>query len=241
VGVMLMFQTIIIFQPDFGAVMSLGILTVGLLFLGGARLNQLAVLVLLSLPAIYILLASSPYRWKRITCFLDPWRDSQGCGFQLIQSFIALGNGGITGLGIGGSRQKLFFLPEVHTDFIFSMIGEEMGFIGAIVVLGLFIWLVVKGVRVAMDTDDSFSYYLALGLTMMIGSQVIINIAVSTGLMPTKGLPLPFISYGGSALLINMIAIGILLNISGRNDKNKMERRTYSDISAGSASQRRGR
>lgn len=241
IGIMLVFQGIIIIQPDFGAVMSLGILTVGLLFLGGARLSHLAVLILFSLPAVYMLLSSSPYRWKRITCFLDPWRDSLGCGFQLVQSFIAFGNGSITGLGIGGSKQKLFFLPEVHTDFIFSMIGEELGFAGVMVVLCLFIWLLVKGIRVAMEADDPFSYYLALGLTMMIGGQVIINFAVSTGLMPTKGLPLPFISYGGSALLINMAAIGILLNISMRNDDKKMERRARSDTLAGYVSQRRGR
>jgi cell division protein FtsW len=241
VSIMFLFQAIIISQPDFGAVMSLGILTMGLLFLGGARLGQLSALVLLCLPAVYFLLASSPYRWKRITCFLDPWQDSLGCGFQLVQSFIAFGSGSITGLGIGGSRQKLFFLPEVHTDFIFSMIGEELGFIGAMTVIGLFIWLLVKGVRVAMETDDPFSYYLALGLTMMIGSQVLINFAVSTGLMPTKGLPLPFISYGGSSLLINMMAIGILLNIARRNDRNRMAKRARADNLAGFVTQRRGR
>jgi cell division protein FtsW len=241
VGIMLFFQGIIIIQPDFGAVMSIGILTMGLLFLGGARLSQLSVLVLMSLPAIYFLLASSPYRWKRITCFVDPWRDSLGCGFQLVQSFIAFGNGSITGLGIGGSKQKLFFLPEVHTDFIFSMIGEELGYIGVMVVMGLFIWLIVKGIKVAMETDDPFSYYLAFGLTIMIGSQVLINFAVSTGLMPTKGLPLPFISYGGSALLINMMAIGILLNIAKRNFRNKMKKRAQSDNMAGFVTQRRGR
>ncbi len=241
VGVMLFFQAIIISQPDFGGVMSLGILTVGLLFLGGARLTHLAALILFSLPPIYLLLASSAYRWKRITCFVDPWQDSLGCGFQLVQSFIAFGSGSLTGLGIGGSKQKLFFLPEAHTDFILSLIGEELGLIGVMAVVGLFVWLIVKGIMVAMDTDDHFSYYLAFGLTMMVASQVIINFAVSTGLMPTKGLPMPFISYGGSALLINMAAIGILLNIAIRNDKRKIEKRASSDINTASASQRRGR
>lgn len=241
IAVMLVFQAVIIIQPDFGAVMSLAILTVGLLFLGGVTLRPLFAIVLMALPAVYMLLAFFPYRWKRITCFMDPWQDSLGCGFQLVQSFIAFGNGHITGVGIGSGRQKLAFLPEIHTDFIFSLIGEELGFLGVMVVIGLFLWLLIKGISVAMETDDLFSHYLALGLTMMIGSQVIINLAVTIGLAPTKGLPLPLISYGGSSLLINMLAVGILLNISGRNDRMQMERRGRLNIPAGPVSQRRGR
>jgi cell division protein FtsW len=132
----------------------------------------------------------------------------------LIQSFIAFGRGGLTGVGIGDSKQKLFFLPEARTDFIFSLIGEELGLIGVLIVLALFLWLFLKGFKIAMQTEDFFGYYLALGLTIMIGSQALINFGVSTGVVPTKGLPLPFISYGGSALLINMAAVGILINIS---------------------------
>ncbi len=217
-GVMIAFQGIIMFQPDFGAVMSLGILTTGLLFLGGARLSHIGALLLLLLPASYILIISSAYRMKRMLSFLDPWQDSLDSGFQLVQSFLAFGRGSVFGVGIGSSKQKLFFLPEVHTDFIFSLIGEEIGLIGVLAVLGVFLWLFMKGIRVAMRIDDPFSYYLTIGLTMMISTQAIINFAVSTGLMPTKGLPLPFISYGGSALLINMAAIGILMNISRRNE-----------------------
>lgn len=229
IGVMLGFQAIIITQPDFGAVMSLGILTVVLLILGGIRLRYIAALFLLFIPAVYLLIVSSSYRMKRIMCFTDPWKEPLGCGFQLVQSFIAFGNGGILGLGPGGSKQKLYFLPEVHTDFIFSMIGEELGLIGAVSVLALFLWFFMKGVRVASRTRDPFSYFLTVGLTMMIGVQVIINIAVTTGLMPTKGLPLPFISYGGSALLINMAAVGILINISRNNENRGTEHNTNTD------------
>ncbi len=220
VAIMLVFQGIIIIQPDFGAVMSLGILTVGLLILGGARLSHIGALILFSLPVIYMLVFSSAYRTKRIMCFTDPWKDAFGCGFQLVQSFIAFGSGGFFGVGLGDSKQKLYFLPEVHTDFIFSLIGEELGLIGAMIVLVIFIWLFVKGVQVAARTSDPFSYFLTMGLTMMIGVQTAINFAVSMGLMPTKGLPLPFISYGGSALLINLSAAGILISISRSNEKN---------------------
>ncbi len=229
VGVMLSFQGIIMFQPDFGAVMSLGILTVFLLILGGARLSHVGSLILFALPAIYILVISSEYRMKRVMSFTDPWKDPFDSGFQLVQSLIAFGSGSVWGVGLGGSKQKLHFLPEVHTDFIFSLIGEELGLLGVILVLGIFLWLFIQGIRVSRRTTDPFSYYLTLGLTMMIGVQAIINIAVTTGLMPTKGLPLPFISYGGSALLINMAAVGILINISIKNKKKITERTGYMD------------
>jgi cell division protein FtsW len=229
VGVMILFQGIIIIQPDFGAVMSLGVLTMGLLLLGGVRLYYIGAMFLAALPAIYILITSSSYRMKRIMSFTDPWKDPLGSGFQLIQSFIAFGNGGLTGLGLGGSKQKLYFLPEVHTDFIYSLIGEELGLIGAVFVLALFFYFFIKGIKVAGKTRDTFSYFLTLGLTMMIGVQVIINFAVTTGLMPTKGLPLPFVSYGGSSLLINLAAVGILINISKKNDNRITEHRMYVD------------
>jgi cell division protein FtsW len=226
-GVMLLFQAIIMTQPDFGAVMSLGILTFSLLLLGGARLRHMGVLVLSAVPVIYLLIMSSQYRAKRILCFLDPWKEPYDCGFQLVQSFIAFGNGSFFGLGLGGSKQKLYFLPEVHTDFIYSLIGEELGLLGALVVLGIFLWLFIKGIRIARNTCDPFSYFLTLGLTLMIGVQAIINFAVSTGLMPTKGLPLPFISYGGSALLINMAAAGILINIAMNREQGVSGNRKF--------------
>ncbi|MBI5409022.1 MAG: putative lipid II flippase FtsW [Nitrospirae bacterium] len=228
VGVMLSFQGVIIFQPDFGAVMSLGILTIGLMILGGVRLRYIGCMLLLAVPVAYKLAASASYRVKRITCFTDPWKEPLGCGFQLVQSFIAFGNGGISGLGLGGSKQKLYFLPEVHTDFIFSLIGEELGLIGAAAVLVLFLYFFIKGVKIANKTKDSFGYFLTLGLTLMIGVQVLINFAVTTGLMPTKGLPLPFISYGGSSLLINLAAVGILISISRKNE-SRTESQTPAD------------
>jgi cell division protein FtsW len=227
VGIMMLFQGIIILQPDFGAIISLAILTFTLLILGGARLSHIGILVLSSLPVVYMLITSSSYRMKRILCFVDPWKDPYGCGFQLVQSFIAFGKGGISGVGIGDSKQKLYFLPEVHTDFIFSLIGEELGLIGTLTVLGLFLWLFIKGIQVSRRTDKPFSYFLAFGLTMMISIQAIINFAVSTGLMPTKGLPLPFVSYGGSALLINMAAVGILINISQHNETRALGTAIY--------------
>jgi cell division protein FtsW len=211
--VMLVFQAAILKQPDFGAAMSLAVLTFAMLFLSGTRLRYLASLSVFAVPVV-IMLAMAPYRLRRITSFLNPWDDAQKSGFQLIQSFIALGSGGLTGVGLGSSIQKLSYLPESHTDFIFSIIGEEFGFIGVVAVIALFLILFMRGFEIANRTKDRFVHYLAIGLSMMISLQALINFAVATGLVPTKGLPLPFISYGGSSLLVNMSAIGILLNIS---------------------------
>lgn len=213
VCVMFIFQAVFILQPDFGATINLGILTIIMLILAGTRLRYVLSLTILALPVI-IKLLMQPYRLKRILAFLDPWSDPQGSGFQLIQSFIALGSGGLTGVGLGEGKQKLSFLPEIHTDFIFSLIGEELGFIGVIAVIILFLFIFIRGISIANRMETGFSYYLSYGLTLMIVLQALINFAVATGIVPTKGLPLPFISYGGSSLLVNMIAIGILLNIS---------------------------
>ena len=213
VGVMVIFQAAFLKQPDFGAAMSLTFLTFAMLFLSGVKLRYIASLFLLAVPVI-IKLAMEPYRLRRITSFLNPWDDAQGSGFQLVQSFIALGSGGFAGVGLGSSKQKLAYLPESHTDFIFSIIGEEFGLIGVMIIIALFLILFIKGVSIANRTRDRFVYYLAIGLSLMISLQALINFAVATGLVPTKGLPLPFISYGGSSLLVNMAAIGILLNIS---------------------------
>lgn len=213
-AVVAVFQGIILLQPDFGGAVHIGIITLALLFIGGIKWRHVFGIILLALPIFYSLVLSAPYRMKRIMAFLNPWQDPQGAGFQLVQSFLAFGRGGLTGVGIGDSKQKLFFLPEAHTDFIFSLIGEEIGLLGVLTVLGLFLWLFIKGFRMAMRTEESFGYYLALGLTIMIGSQALMNFAVSTGLMPTKGLPLPFVSYGGSAFLVNAAAVGILINIA---------------------------
>ncbi|RMD57318.1 MAG: hypothetical protein D6828_03935 [Nitrospirae bacterium] len=208
-------------QPDFGAAMSLAIIAVSILYIGGIRSTYLFRIFLVSLPLIILLIVNFPYRFKRVTAFIDPWKDPYGNGYQLIQSFTAFGNGGLTGVGLGESMQKLYFLPESHTDFIFSIIGEEFGLIGSLFVLSLFIWLIIKGWKIAINTKNPFGYYLSMGITIMIGFQSLINFCVTTGLMPTKGLPLPFISYGGSSLLINMISIGILINIANSQHVSK--------------------
>lgn len=208
------FQVVFLKQPDFGAAMSLGVLTVAMLFLSGVRLRYLISLVLMSVPAVVYLIYNEPYRWKRITSFVNPWSDPRGSGFQLIQSYIALGSGGLTGVGLGQSKQKLSYLPEVHTDFIFSIVGEELGFAVASLVVVLFAMIFWRGLRIARRTGEEFHYYLAFGLSMMVALQALVNFSVTTGLLPTKGLPLPFISYGGSALLVNMVAVGIILSIS---------------------------
>jgi cell division protein FtsW len=220
--IMMLFQAVILKQPDFGAAMSLAFITLAMLFLSGIRLRYLASLSVLAIPVIFKLIME-PYRLKRVTCFLDPWKDQEGCGFQLIQSFIALGSGGLSGVGLGGSKQKLSYLPEPHTDFIVSIIGEEFGFIGVSIVMALFLFLFIKGISIANKTKDRFVYYLSMGISLMISLQVLINLAVAAGMVPTKGLPLSFISYGGSSLLVNMIAIGILLNISKWGDSRMIE------------------
>jgi cell division protein FtsW len=213
IGIMGAFQAVFLKQPDFGAAMSLGALTIGMLFIAGVPLRYLASLLLLCVPVLAKLLME-PYRLKRILAFLDPWKHAQDSGFQLVQSFIALGNGGLTGVGLGQSRQKLDFLPEVHTDFIFSIVGEEMGIIVAVVVVAMFALMFFRGMVIANNAGNGFRHYLCVGLSMMIAFQALVNFMVVVGLLPTKGLPLPFLSYGGSALLVNMIAVGTLLNVS---------------------------
>jgi cell division protein FtsW len=222
ISIMIGFQAIMLMQPDFGSAMSLAFLTLAMLFLSGIRLRYLFSLSLLAMPVLYTLIME-PYRLRRVTSFLDPWKDPQGSGFQLVQSFIAFGSGGITGVGIGGSKQKLSYLPESHTDFIFSIIGEEFGFIGVSIIIALFLLIFIRGISIANKTKDRFAYYLAVGLSLMISLQALINFAVATGLVPTKGLPLPFISYGGSSLLVNLAAIGILLNISRGKENKEIE------------------
>ena len=161
-----------------------------------------------------MIVLSAAYRRDRLFTFLNPEADPRGKGFQAMQSLIALGTGGLKGLGIGNGRQKLFFLPEPHTDFIFSIIGEELGFIGAFILIALFAFLMWRGFRIARYSHDRFDYYAALGFTLMIGVQALINISVALCLLPTKGLPLPLVSYGGSSLVTSMIAVGMLLNLS---------------------------
>jgi cell division protein FtsW len=167
-----------------------------------------------AVPVVAVLIAMKPYRLRRMLAFVNPWDDPQGSGFQIIQSFLALGSGGLFGLGLGESKQKLFYLPEPYTDFIFAIIGEELGLVGGVAVVTLFALLIWRGLRIGLRAPDAFGSYLALGLTVMLATQTLVNIGVVTGALPTKGLPLPFISFGGSALLMTMFSTGVLLNIS---------------------------
>lgn len=195
-----------------------------MIFIAGARFKDMfgKIAPLLVLVAVGFTF-SSPYRYARLTNFVDPWKDPAGNGYQLIQSLYALGSGGITGLGLGQSRQKTMYMPEPHNDFIFSIIGEELGLIGCLVIITLFIAFIWRGIKIAMEAKDSYGSLIAVGITSIIGVQCLINIAVVTGSMPVTGVPLPFISYGGSSLVINLAAMGILLNIS-RQKQVKIER-----------------
>jgi cell division protein FtsW len=205
---------LVLLQPDLGNCMTLIVLTFALLYLAGTPIKHLALVAAPALPLVAVAIWMAPYRMRRITAFMDPWADARGSGFQIIQSWLALGNGGLFGQGIGGSRQKLFYLPESHTDFIFAVLGEELGFVGAVAIVALFAVLVWRGLRVGLRAPDAFGTYLALGITVLLATQTLVNLGVVTGLLPTKGLPLPFISFGGSALLMTMLATGMLLNVS---------------------------
>jgi cell division protein FtsW len=181
---------------------------------GGARSAHLMGLGLATLPVVGFALVHAAYRWRRILAFLNPWRYSQDIAFQLVQSLIAFGSGGITGVGLGASKQKMFFLPEAHTDFIFALIGEELGVCGALLVLALFAIVGMRGFRIALRHPDSFGSMLAFGITLVILLEAVVNVGVVVGLLPTKGLALPFISYGGSALIGTLVQVGILAGLS---------------------------
>lgn len=205
---------LILKQPDLGTAVTVSLVVLVLFFGAGVRLRYLGGIAAAAVPALLYLMLAKPYRRKRILAFFHPWDDPRGVGFQIVQSFLALGSGGLFGLGLGGSQQKLFFLPESHTDFIFSIIGEELGFVGAASVVALFMVFVFSGMVIVFRSKSFFSQLLALGLVSLVGFQAVINIGVSIGALPTKGLSLPFISYGGSALIMNMVVLGLLLNIS---------------------------
>ena len=201
-------------EPDFGSSVALLTLLFVMLFAAGTKLSYLVGSVLLAIPVGYHAIASSPYRLKRIMAFLDPWAHRHDVGYQIAESLMAVGSGGLFGLGLGDSRQKLFFLPEAHTDFIFSIIGEELGLIGVVAVVLLFSVVVWRGIRASLRANEQFGTYLGLGITALIAFQAVVNMSVAMGLLPTKGLTLPFISYGGSSMVIMMTAVGVLLSIS---------------------------
>ena len=208
------------FQPDFGSVVIFAALTWIMLFVGGCRLSHLVGVILLFVPLIWLFMNQAEYRVKRLMSFLHPWEHSSDAGYQIVHSFMAFGTGGITGAGIGKGYQKLFYLPEPHTDFIFSVIGEELGLIGVMIVIILYGIMLMRGIRIARHTQDPFGAFLAMGITVAIGLQVCINMGVTLGLLPTKGLTLPFLSYGGTSLLINMAAVGIMMNIGARDARD---------------------
>jgi len=211
--VLCLLSGLIAMQPDFGSVMILCALTWIMLFVGGVRVSHLASGILAAAPFVIFFMMNAEYRLKRLVSFLDPWKYPSDEGYQIIHSLMAFGTGGIWGRGLGEGCQKLFYLPEPHTDFIFSVIGEELGLWGVFLILGFYFIILWRGISISKNSKDLFGSFTAMGMTAAIALQVSINMGVALGLLPTKGLTLPFLSYGGSSLVINMACIGILMNI----------------------------
>jgi cell division protein FtsW len=207
-------MALVMAEPDFGTALAIAMIVVAMLFTAGLRLRYFASVALGAAPVVYWLVFHSTYRRNRVLAFLNPYADPLGKGFQIIQSFIAVGTGGITGVGLMEGKQKLFYLPEPQTDFIFAVVGEELGFIGAIALLGAFGIILWRGLRASAGCSCEFGRLLAVGLTVMVVGQALVNMSVVLGLLPTKGIPLPLISYGGSSLFVTLAAVGMLLNIS---------------------------
>ncbi|MGA9756469.1 MAG: putative lipid II flippase FtsW [Desulfobaccales bacterium] len=211
-----LFIALILKEPDFGTSVTLGAIVFTMLFVGGTRVTHILLAMAAVIPLGILMVLRDPKKFARILSFLDPWKHGQDVGYQLKQALLAIGSGGLSGLGLGQSRAKLFYLPDCHTDFILAIFSEELGFLGVLLVLALFTILICRGIRLSLKAPDSFGSYLALGLTLMIGLPALINMGVVSGILPTKGLSLPFLSYGGSGLLVNLLAVGILLNISSQ-------------------------
>lgn len=210
--------SLIVLEPDLGTSLTLGFIVFLMIFIAGARLRHIGGIMLMTVPLIYVIVTKFDYMMGRILIFLDPWKDPEGKGFQMVQSFLAFGSGGIKGVGLGEGKQKLFYLPEAHTDFILSVIGEELGLIGVGLVIIFYLLFLYAGASIALKAKDLHAKYLALGLTFMVVLQAGINMAVVLGVLPPKGLPLPFISYGGTSLIVNMVAVGIILNVCIREN-----------------------
>lgn len=213
-GITLLIFGLIMLQPDLGTGLILVTSIISLLFIAGVNMKFFLYMGFLGLIGVVVLIIIAPYRMDRITSFIDPWSDALGTGFQIIQSLYAIGPGGLLGVGFSNSIQKHFYLPEPQTDFIFSIIAEEFGVLGAFIVVGLFSIILIRGIKIALSTKDQFSKYLAFGMVFQIIFQTIMNLMVVIGLIPVTGVTLPFLSYGGSSLLISMVSMGILLNIS---------------------------
>lgn len=215
---------LVLIQPDLGTTVAMGAVAVLLFVVAKARWPHLAGILMVAAVALVPLIAGAEYRRRRILAFLDPWADPRGSGYQILQSYFAMASGGVSGLGVGASMQKLFFLPSAHTDFIFAIIGEELGLLGVTAVLMLFGLFLLCGFRIAMLAQDLFSKYLVCGLVGMIGLEAMINMAVVIGLLPTKGLPLPLISYGGSAMVMNLIACALIFQASKHGERFPLPR-----------------
>ena len=221
--IMLIIVGLVLCQPDFGAAAIIVVVFVLMFYLAGSRIMYLAGFVAAVIPVGVALIVHESYRMQRLMSFLNPWEDPANTGFQIIQSFISFGSGGAFGVGLGNGMQKLFYLPEPHTDFILSVIAEEGGFVGVVIVIALFCILVFRGFSISFNCADLFGMLLASGLTTVIALEAFINMAAVMGLIPTKGLVLPFLSYGGTSLMMCMVAVGILLNISSRQEQNSGE------------------
>jgi cell division protein FtsW len=211
-----LFIALILKEPDFGTSMTLAGIVFIMLLVGGTRFTYSLISFSLAIPAAVVMVLKDPKKFSRILSFLDPWKYGQDVGYQLKQSLLAIGSGCLWGMGPGQSRAKLFYLPDAHTDFILAIFSEELGFMGVLLIVALFTLLVYRGLLVALRAPDAFGSYLALGLTLLIALPACINMGVVSGILPTKGLSLPFLSYGGSSLLVNLLAVGILLNISSQ-------------------------
>lgn len=205
---------LIMMQPDFGTGVILVIGVIALLFVGGVSISFFLKVGVVGILGVIGLILAAPYRLKRILSFLNPWSDPLGAGFQIIQSLYAIGPGGLFGFGLGGSRQKHFYLPEPQTDFIFSIISEEFGFLGVLIVSSLFLIIIYKSIKIALKCQNLFGKYLVFGISFMLSFQALLNLSVVIGLIPVTGVTLPFLSYGGSSLLITLCSMGIILNVS---------------------------
>jgi cell division protein FtsW len=210
-------SALVLRQPDLGTAAVLGTVTLLMLFVAGTKLSYIVISLLAAAPVVYQAIVGTPWRMRRLLAFLDPWSHRQDAGYQISESLISVGSGGLYGLGLGDGKQKLFFLPAAHTDFIFAIVGEELGFVGIAAVVALFLVLIWRGLRASFAARDLFGAYLAFGIAAMYGLQALLHISVVLGLLPTKGITLPLMSYGGTALVTALFSIGVLLNVAARN------------------------
>ncbi|MDY0189791.1 MAG: putative lipid II flippase FtsW [Desulfuromonas sp.] len=218
--VLVLLLTLMLAQRDLGGCATMVIVTATMLLVAGSRVRYLMLSAVTAVPLLIFFIMQEDYRRRRIMAFIDPWQDPRDTGFQIIQSWLGFAVGGIKGQGLGEGMQKLFFLPEAHTDFIFSVVGEELGFVAVVIIITMFLGIVLLGLRVAIHSEDGFGRLSAFGISMLFGLQAFANMAVVTGMVPNKGLALPLVSYGGTSLVCNLFALGVLLNISSHRQQN---------------------